>query len=267
MPTTSDYLTQLEQDREDLVDNLETKGITGLSGDETFTELVPEVLNIPSGGGADLSEYFLTEIDTNTTLPITQPILKKMADVVVDNNVTSLAWAFRQVDFHNYPAPKVVCNNNVTDIQGLFYGTTNVTSIDFSGIDSSNCTSLYSLFYATSLESKLTNITFGNNFDTRKVTIMRSMFYSRSGLTSLDLSMFETPVLTNTRQMFQRCTNLAHIDIRKMTLTGITDYTNMFSNIPLDCEIIVKDDTQKAWITSKFTSLTNVKTVAEYEAE
>lgn len=47
--TTSDYLTQLQQDREDLVDNLETKGITGLTGDETFTELVPEVLNIPSG--------------------------------------------------------------------------------------------------------------------------------------------------------------------------------------------------------------------------
>ena len=52
--TTADYLNQLEQDRQDLVDNLETKGITGLSGDETFTELVPEVLNIPSGGGGVL---------------------------------------------------------------------------------------------------------------------------------------------------------------------------------------------------------------------
>lgn len=48
--STADYLNQLEQDREDLVDNLEAKGITGLSGDETFTQLVPEVLNIPSGG-------------------------------------------------------------------------------------------------------------------------------------------------------------------------------------------------------------------------
>lgn len=44
--TTADYLNQLEQDRQDLVDNLETQGISGLSGDETFTELVPEVLNI-----------------------------------------------------------------------------------------------------------------------------------------------------------------------------------------------------------------------------
>ena len=49
--TTADYLNQLEQDRHDLVDNLETQGITGLTGDETFTELVPEVLNIQTGGG------------------------------------------------------------------------------------------------------------------------------------------------------------------------------------------------------------------------
>lgn len=51
MPTIAQQLSQLEQDREDLVDNLETKGITGLTGDETFTELVPEVLNISGGGG------------------------------------------------------------------------------------------------------------------------------------------------------------------------------------------------------------------------
>lgn len=56
MPTIAEQLNQLEQDREELVDNLETKGITGLSGDETFTELVPEVLNIPSGSSRDWSE-------------------------------------------------------------------------------------------------------------------------------------------------------------------------------------------------------------------
>jgi len=42
------YLDQLDQDKDDLVTNLTEKGITGLTGDETFTELVPEVLNIPS---------------------------------------------------------------------------------------------------------------------------------------------------------------------------------------------------------------------------
>jgi len=41
----SDYLTSLINDRDNLVTNLTAMGITGLTGDETFTELVPEVLN------------------------------------------------------------------------------------------------------------------------------------------------------------------------------------------------------------------------------
>lgn len=49
MATIEQNLTQLVQDRDDLVTNLTTKGITGLTGDETFTELVSEVLNISSG--------------------------------------------------------------------------------------------------------------------------------------------------------------------------------------------------------------------------
>lgn len=57
MPTTADYLTQLQQDREDLVDNLETKGISNLTGDETFTELVPKVLDIESGSARLPSAY------------------------------------------------------------------------------------------------------------------------------------------------------------------------------------------------------------------
>ena len=65
MPTIAEQLTQLESDRSDLVDNLETMGITGLSGDETFTELVPEVLNIQ--GGADLSDYFNSTVSGGRT--------------------------------------------------------------------------------------------------------------------------------------------------------------------------------------------------------
>lgn len=53
MPTTSDYLTQLQQDRLDLIDNLEAQGIDDLTGNETFTELVPRVLDIQTGGGKE----------------------------------------------------------------------------------------------------------------------------------------------------------------------------------------------------------------------
>lgn len=65
MPTISEQLTQLISDRDDLVDNLTTKGVTGLIGNETFTELVPRVLNIPSGGSSGVTfdnvSYGLTQ--------------------------------------------------------------------------------------------------------------------------------------------------------------------------------------------------------------
>ena len=65
--------------------------------------------------------------------------------------------------------------------------------------------------------------------------------------------------------MFSGCKVLNHLDIRNFDFTKVTSYQNMFSQVPTDCEIIVKDDTAKTWITSKFTTLTNVKTVAELE--
>lgn len=51
MPTTADYLTQLERDRDNLADNLVTMGVQA-SQSETITELVPKVLDI-QGGGSD----------------------------------------------------------------------------------------------------------------------------------------------------------------------------------------------------------------------
>lgn len=50
MATTSDYLTQLQADKQTLVNNLIEKGVEA-NTNETFTSLVPKVLDIKSGGG------------------------------------------------------------------------------------------------------------------------------------------------------------------------------------------------------------------------
>lgn len=105
------------------------------------------------------------------------------------------------------------------------------------------------------------------NFDIGKAENMRNMFSKCYSLIELDLSNFENDLsLTTTTQMFKDCINLKKLDIRKMILSAITTSNEMFTNIPYDCLIIVKNDTEKTWITSKFSRLTNVKTVAEYEA-
>jgi len=49
MPNTADYLNQLIDDRNDLADNLVTMGVAATHS-ETFTELVPKVLDISGGG-------------------------------------------------------------------------------------------------------------------------------------------------------------------------------------------------------------------------
>ena len=61
MATTKQLLNQLIQDKKDLVTNLTTKGIT-CTNEETFTQLVPKVLDI-SSGGLDTSDATATSND------------------------------------------------------------------------------------------------------------------------------------------------------------------------------------------------------------
>ena len=61
-PTTADYLSQLDSDRDDLADNLVTMGVVA-SQSEPITDLVPKVLQI-SGGGTDWGDTITDDWDT-----------------------------------------------------------------------------------------------------------------------------------------------------------------------------------------------------------
>lgn len=60
MSTTADYLNQLIDDRNDLADNLVTMGVVA-SHSETFTELVPKVLDISGGSNIGYEVKFTVE--------------------------------------------------------------------------------------------------------------------------------------------------------------------------------------------------------------
>ena len=55
MATTEQYLTQLQADKQALVNNLVEKGVEA-TNEETFTSLVPKVLDIQSGGGEPVTK-------------------------------------------------------------------------------------------------------------------------------------------------------------------------------------------------------------------
>ena len=250
----------------DVADAIREK--TGSSEEIVASDFDTEIENIPSGGGADLSEYFNTTIDSNTAGTLTERanLIKKFPDVIIGDNVTNISNAFADFYFGT-SLPKLIGGTNLTNISALFssasYNKAIVTQIDISGLITNKVSNMSYMFNG---QSVITNLDF-SNFNTENVTNMSSMFSNSRSLTSLNLSNFNTSKVTNMVVMFAYCTNLTNLDIRNFDFTTVTSSTNMFLSVPNDCLIIVKDDTAKTWITSKFSNLTNVKTVAEYEAE
>lgn len=240
-------------------------GQTTVTADSGYDGLSSVAVTTNVSGGGDLSEYFNDTITQNTNTMPTRAlwqIINKLPDVIyVDNSVTNLVSAFDN-NIYLTTLPKLVFGSNVTIIAKMFYNCRALTNIDTTGFNTTNTTSINDLFYNCSELLKIDTST-SNNFVTEKVTTMEEMFGGCTKITEINLSNFYTPVLTNTAFMFSECYALQKLDIRNMTFDNVTSHTNMFKNVPNNCEIIVKDDTQKTWITSKFSDLTNVKTVAE----
>ena len=108
----------------------------------------------------------------------------------------------------------------MTDASYLFFGCTDMTSVDVSGLDTAGVTDMACMFCAC---KKLTAIDL-DNFNTGNVTNMRNMFESCSSLTDLDVSGFDTSNVTYMAQMFRACKsltslNLNNFDTRKVNTT------------------------------------------------
>ena len=115
--------------------------------------------------------------------------------------------------------------SNVTNMSNMFYGCSKLTSLDISGFDTSNVKNMYSMFnncYSlTSLDV--------SGFNTNKVTSMGGMFYRCSSLTSLDISNFNTSNVTNMSGMFGSCSSLASLDVSGFNTENVTKMDSMFS--------------------------------------
>lgn len=176
----------------------------------------------------------ITSIDVSSATP-TVPI-KAMSSMF--DQCVSLA---------SVKLPAITADGNCTFYQ-MFYNCKNITSIDLS------------------------------NWDTFNASNYSRMFMWCTGLESADLSSFTVRTggtFSSVQNMFHQCTSLKHLDLRSWKFTSIpaaASLPQMFGNsnntptIPLDCEIIVKDSSEKDALLAVYPTLTNVKTVAEYEA-
>ena len=108
---------------------------------------------------------------------------------------------------------------------------------ELENLDTSNMTTMATMFYYC---NNLITLDL-SKFNTSNVNNMRYMFYSCSSLSNLNLSNFDTSKVTDMSYMFANCT-LSKIDIRNFNFSNVGTYTNMFTGIPSNCEIIVADD-------------------------
>ena len=110
-----------------------------------------------------------------------------------------------------------------TDGQGL----NKITSIDFSGLNTSGAKNMEFMFsHCNSLASL--NL---SNFNTANATSMQGMFYKCANLASLNISSFNTANVTTMRSMFYGCEKLPSITFPSNFNTAkVTDMTIMFRN-------------------------------------
>ena len=114
--------------------------------------------------------------------------------------------------------------SSITDMSGMFYSCSSLTSLDLTGLDTSAVTSMASMFQGC---SSLTSLDL-TGLDTSAVTSMDSMFYSCSGLTSLNLSGFNTSAVTSMLSMFAYCSGLTSLDLSGFNTSAVTSMDSMF---------------------------------------
>ncbi len=118
---------------------------------------------------------------------------------------------------------------NVTEMKNafyMFYGCSNLTSLDLSKFDTSQVTNMSGMFMNC---YNLTSLDL-SKFDTSQVTNMSHVFRDCYSLTSLDLSKYDTSQVTNMSHMFSGCFNLISLDLSKFDTSNVTSMGSMFSS-------------------------------------
>ncbi|MCQ2978766.1 MAG: BspA family leucine-rich repeat surface protein, partial [Clostridia bacterium] len=133
----------------------------------------------------------------------------------------------------------VVSNNGFTPVGScelLFNGInmSNLTSIDLTGIDTSNVTNMTGMFGGC---ESVTSINFGSHFDTSNVKYMNKMFSQCCSIEELTLD-FDTSNVEEMNKMFSYCTKLKTLNLGNDFDTCNVEYMNEMFAFCVDLENI-----------------------------
>ena len=162
-------------------------------------------------------------------------------------NGTLANWTYNPPWYSQQGSVKsVVVKSGVsaTTCSRMFNNMTNCTTMDLSGLDTSNVTSMYRMFFGC---SSLTTLDV-SGFNTENVTNMQNMFSNCSSLTRLDVSSFDTSDVINMRDMFNSCSSLTRLDVSGWDTSKVTNMKYMFYNCSKLTSLDISSfDTSNVW--------------------
>ena len=170
--------------------------------------------------------------------PLTKPSIKafKRSTVVPAGSLSAIniedpdvsdyeikAWynAADQAVYY-YAEPNVVFLNEKS--RGMFQWFTKMESIDLAGFDTSEVTSMNTMFY---MMNSLKSIDV-SKFNTSKVTDMFEMFDNAGVIEQLDVSNFDTSNVTNMKWMFFWLPKVKKLDLTNFNTSRVTNMYGMF---------------------------------------
>jgi surface protein len=138
--------------------------------------------------------------------------------------------------------------SNVTDMSSMFYGCDKLEKINnIENLVTSNVTNISKMFYLCGVSSLDLS-----KWDTSNVTNMEWLFRGCDKLTSLDISGFDTKNVINMNSMFYACSNLTSLDVSGFDTSNVTTMESMFQY----CGIESADLTD--WDVSEVTRMNNL---------
>ena len=219
--------------------------------------------NKPAGAfalkeGKNLPNWYRTDFYGNNSLSIKKVVFE--ASFANARPTSCYRWFFNCKYLTTIEGIEYLNTENVTDMSGMFWGCSILTTLDVSHFDTQNVTDMSYMFSSCSALTTLDvskfdtkNVTsmsymFSNcfalttlnvsNFDTQNVTNMSYMFSGCSALTTLDVSKFDTKNVTNMSYMFNDCSVLTTLDVSNFDTKNVTDMSDMFN----DCSVLTTLD-------------------------
>lgn len=152
--------------------------------------------------------------DSNTRENVTKVVFTNDFANVRPTNCTH--WFWDMVNLSTIEGMEYFNTSKVTDMGYMFYRCVSLTSLDLSHFDTSNVTTMESMFS----NMKLTSLDL-SKFNTEKVVSMKNMFYYCDNLTDVNVTSFVISRSSTLYGMFDHCKSLIELNLTSFDISGM----------------------------------------------